>query len=459
MANTYLSWTPSANPTGAAKKFTFSAWLKFNKVNPGMIMVAGSGTNSYCLFGAYSSGQITLLTYTGYVISFQTSRVFRDLNAWYHVVLACDTNQASATDGVKLYINGVQETFSLNPVGGESGYTQNTSLRFGTNGELITIGRNGHADQHYFHGVMSYVAFVDGQQLTPSTFGSTDATTGEWKIKTTITPGGTGWGTNGFFILKDGNSVTDQSGNSNNFTVAQGTLTKTEDNPSNVFATLNPLNIPVSNQPTFSNGNTTSISSSSGGDNGKWGGCSTLGMTSGKFYCEAKATVDGSYSRNVIGVTGDPTTMARANNQSLLSNTGNSSGYYSENGQVNYNNSAQYTAATYGTGDIIQIAIDLDNNRLFYGKNGTWLNSGDPTSSTGAITIGAASTCPEGAYFFAQNDDTGTSAQSKFEFNFGNGYFGTTAVASAGTNASNLGIFEYNVPAGYTALCTKGLNL
>ena len=67
---------------------------------------------------------------------------------------------------------------------------------------------------------------------------------------------------------------------------------------------------------------------------------------------------------------------------------------------------------------LIQIAIDLDNNRLFYGKNGTWLNSGDPTSSTGAITIGAVSTCPEGAYFFAHNDDTGTTAPSKFEFNF-----------------------------------------
>ena len=82
---------------------------------------------------------------------------------------------------------------------------------------------------------------------------------------------------------------TDSAG-SNNFTV-NGTMTQLLDTPSNVFATLNPLNVPTSNGPTFSNGNTTSITSSTSGSY-KWGGCTTLGMTSGKYYCEAKATVD-----------------------------------------------------------------------------------------------------------------------------------------------------------------------
>ena len=81
-------------------------------------------------------------------------------------------------------------------------------------------------------------SFCRWYSLDASAFGETDATTGEWKIKTS--PKFT-YGNNGFFILKDGNSVTDQSGNSNNFTVGGGTLTKTEDYPSNVFATWNPL--------------------------------------------------------------------------------------------------------------------------------------------------------------------------------------------------------------------------
>ena len=101
---------------------------------------------------------------------------------------------------------------------------------------------------------MSHVVHIDGTQELPTIFGETDSTTGEWKIKTSITPS-VGWGTNGYHILKDGNSLTDQSGQGNNWT-AIGTLTKTEDNPSNVFATFNPLNFQQVYATTFSNGNT-----------------------------------------------------------------------------------------------------------------------------------------------------------------------------------------------------------
>ena len=85
---------------------------------------------------------------------------------------------------------------------------------------------------------MSHFHLCDGQSYAPTEFGETDSTTGEWKIKTS--PSVT-YGNNGFFVLKDGNSGTDQSPNTNNFTVTGGTLTKTEDCPSNVFATMNPL--------------------------------------------------------------------------------------------------------------------------------------------------------------------------------------------------------------------------
>ena len=107
-------------------------------------------------------------------------------------------------------------------------------------------------------------------------------------------------------------------------------------------------------------------------------------------------------------------------------------------------------------------ALDLDNNKLYFGKNGTWQNSGDPTSgSTGtgaAYSVTAPSSTNGGAYFFCGADLTGAN-NTRLQANFGNGYFGTTAVSSAGTNASNIGIFEYDVPTGYSALSTKGLNL
>ena len=447
MASTYLTYTPSAGDATARQKWTWSAWVKRSKLGSSQFLFCGGDGGSYPTQIYLSSGDVFAVYDTGENATAATSAKLRDTSAWYHLVARFDATQGTAADKMKLYINGVQQSL------GTSWNQSNTNPSSMGKGETHVLGRRSSGDN--FNGLMSHVHFCLGYSYGPDSFGSTDSTTGEWKINTSPS---VSYGSQGFWWLKDNITTTDHSPNSNTFTVSGGTLTKTEDNPSNVFATLNPLNIPVSNQPTFSNGNTTSISSSSGGDNGKWGGCSTLGMTSGKFYCEAKATVDGTYSRNVIGITGSATDVARTN-ATILSNTGNSSGYYSENGQVNYNNSQQYTGAVYGTGDIVQIAIDLDNNRLFYGKNGVWNNSGDPTSSTGAITIAAASDCPDGAYFFAQNDDTGTSAQSKFEWNFGNGYFGTTAVSSAGTNASNNGIFEYDVPAGYTALSTKGLNL
>jgi len=106
---------------------------------------------------------------------------------------------------------------------------------------------------------------------------------------------------------------------------------------------------------------------------------------------------------------------------------------------------------TYTIGDIISLALDVTNGAIYFRKNAdAWLNSGDPTSGatrTGAVTL----TTGEG-YCLG-----GTVYSSTFSANYGNGYFGTTAISSAGTNASNIGIFEYDVPTGYTALSTKGL--
>ena len=372
-------------------------------------------------------------------IVYETNRKFRDVNAWYHIVVAIDTTLATAGDRVRLYVNGVEETsFST-----ETHPAQNSPHMMTDNGTPIYIGsENG---GNYFNGSMSHYHLIDGTQYTASDFGETDATTGEWKIKTS--PSVT-YGNNGFWILKDGNSVTDASPNTNNLTVSGGTLTKTEDCPSNVFATLNPL---FKQDHAFSNGNLGYTSSASDWDSAP----STLGASSGKFYCEMKVTATASgTTRSVIGICDarDGNLVAESEFGLTSSTAGDNVGYTT--GTVHKNNSdAGGTFASYTTNDIIGMYADLDNGKVYFAKNGVLQNSGVPTSGstgTGAISITTGQT-----YLLGVTAYGGGASQS----NFGNGYFGTTAVSSAGTNASGNGIFEYDVPTGYTALSTKGLNL
>jgi len=446
MASTYLTRTLGAATN--RKKFTLSVWFKRSKIDQQYIWQSFYSSNFGYRFGIYFNSDDTLhfkgvdggSTHT----FFGTNRKFRDTSGWYHLYVGVDSTQATEADRFKIYINGVQETsFS------SSTYpNQNRDFALGVDGSinyLLYIGRYGNSSQNYFDGSMSHFHYVDGSVIAHTQFGSTDSTTGEWKINTSPTI--SSYGTAGFLILKDGMTITDQSPNSNNLTVGAGTLTKTEDCPSNVFATLNPLSTMIGGSYTFTNGNTTSEQDISRG------AISTLGMTSGKFYAEAKF-ISTSGTNCIIGICG-------INNTSNQNPGFVASGYiYDQDGTKGNNDSNSSFGNTYTTGDIIGIAVDLDNLKIYFSKNGTWQNSGDPTSgSTGtgaAYTISAASSTPDGAYFFAWSDIHST---AKTSWNFGNGYFGTTAVSSAGTNASGNGIFEYDVPAGYTALSTKGLNL
>jgi hypothetical protein len=290
--------------------------------------------------------------------------------------------------------------------------------------------------------LLSHFHFADGQSLAPTVFGETDSTTGEWKI---ITSPSFTVGTEGFTILKDGNTITDQSSNSNDFTLGAGTLTKTEDNPSNVFATYNPLYNPGGSSYTFSNGNTKFEESGN-----QWKTTfSTLSAASGKYYGEFKC--NGNWM--IVGVADMTRTFYGIADRNFASTTYISEqgyGYYNADGTLRYRGSETSYGATYGSGDIIGVALDCDNNRVFFSKNGTWQNSADPTNAS----TGFSMTATNARYAFAV-----AVQQDQVHANFGNGYFSTTAVSSAGTNASGNGIFEYDVPTGYTALSTKGLNL
>ena len=458
MASTFLTRTPSS--AGNRKTFTISAWVKRGTISNANSQIISTGVySSSQLFQTFFESDDTLYIsdYTsGGSKSFQlsTNRKFRDINSWYHILFAVDTTQGTASNRVKVYVNGVQETsFS------EATYpSQNFDCAFNLN-QLHTIAnRNGTNFQ--FGGSMSYLASVDGTQELPTIFGEIDTTTGQWKIKTGITPS-SGWGTNGFLILKDGNSVTDQSGQGNNWTVGGGTLTKTEDNPSNVFATLNPLHIQGNTNRSITYGNTRFYTTTTA-----WGSAlSTLGFSSGKFYVEAKiltlnsSTGYGSIAIqdiNAFGSSGNTDVDLKGNNASA----GLGLDYRSGESSLKASNvTVSSNVGNFSNNDIIGMAIDMDNKALYIHKNGTYYQIGGVTgvptsgaSKTGAITIPTSiETCAIGLGSYTSAAD--------FCYNFGNGYFLSTAVSSAGSNASNNGIFEYDVPAGYTALSTKGLNI
>ena len=441
MASTYLTRTPSS--AGNRQKWTWSAWIKLGAL--------GTDRN---LFGAYAhsadnfkiniadTDQVSMRFYNNTEYQLGLNRKFRDTSAWYHLVFAVDTTLASGGDRFKIYVNGVRET----SFAAANDPTQNLQMTI-NEATATQIGRFNTGS--YFDGSMSHINFIDGTAYDASYFGSTDATTGEWKINTS--PSVT-YGTNGFWILKDGNTITDSSPNSNNFTLGGGTLTKTEDCPSNVFATLNALAKPgAGNLPSFGNGNTHYNKTATGAGNNSMI-VATLGATTGKFYYEYKMNDSNAF---IAGISTLDNTYYDANGGSMNTASGVGVAYQSSGNKIINGTSTTY-GNSYGSGNIVGVAFDLVNNFIYFSKDGVWQNSGDPTSgSSGTGGIGIATT---GITYspFAQNN--GYNSPSSVYYNFGNGYFGTTAVASAGTPGSTPGTFEYDVPSGYQPLSTKGLN-
>jgi hypothetical protein len=410
MASTYLSRTSTS--ATLATKYTLSFWIKIANVGTDYRIVNqyADANNTAAIYFDASNNYLNIVDkLSGSThLDISTTRKFRDTNAWYHIVIAADTTQSTAADRLKVYINGVQETsFSPNTYP-----SQDASLGMQTvsaSGQR-RIGTHNGGNGDFLDGSLAHFHFIDGLAYPASTFGETDSTSGIWVPKTS--PSVT-YGNNGVFLKFENSAAmgTDSSGNSNTYTV-NGTMTQNKDTPSNNFATLNSLYNPTGS-PSFTNG----LLTVSGYDSGKFYSASTLGVNKGKWYSEYKIQ-------------------------------------------------ATQTSATIHL-DIVGIALDVDNSKLYFSKNGSWISiggvTGVPTSGstgTGAISINDADANDgNGFWHFAIGDNSGSyGSDNIINCNFGQGYFGTTAVASAGTNASDNGIFEYDVPTGYTALSTKGLN-
>jgi len=461
MASTYLTYTPSSGVT-LGTKATISFWVKRSKLD--------SSGNFYGILssnGGWNDG-------TGFAIGWRedmlvwynlanasgyrtyTNRKFRDTNAWYHIVYKIDTTQASMQDRITLYVNGVDEgDLTSNTSISNAMPSQNASLnQFFDSGDQHQIGRGGSAGSTYFDGSLSHFHYVDGSALAPTVFGSTDSTTGEWQINTS--PSYT-VGNNGFFILKDGNSVTDQSANSNNFTVGGGTLTFTHDNPSNVFATLNPLS--GLNHAPMEHGNCSLSNSGTDGDR-IYG---TIPSKAGYYEFKIAYTPNGASGIGVQWGCFDITNFGERTysiSSARTMRTGYGYNTYYATTDFGAGNSWENvsTGLDVDTGDILMCA--WKNGKVYMGYNGTWFFSANPSNNTdGSTQIPLADS---NAYQMPViKDDGGGSGDC--QFNFGNGYLGTTAITTNSGNgyqdANGQGKFQYQPPTGCYALCTKNLNV
>ena len=434
MANSYLfrNFTSAGN----RKTFTFSAWVKFSDATSiSTLFATGADSENRLVFIRHDSGSGSALkvdgkTSTNQTIEVRTNRAFRDTNAWYHIVLRVDTTQSTAADRVRIYVNGVQETSFAQSTYPSQDY--DTEVNKTAN---HMVGRYSYSASNYLNGYMSHAAFVDGASLAPTSFGETDSTSGIWQFKA---PSGITWGTNGFHLKfeNSGNLGLDSSSNTANWT-SQGDLKQSLDTPSNSYATSNSL----ATKQTLSNGNTTGQHSGSG--NAYKCAPSSLAMISGKWYCECKVTVQSVYP--ALGVATTDASEVTTLTSVYLGATTNSYGYYSD-GQVYYNGTQTSTGnPSYSTDDIIGLALDLDSaqNTLKIYKNGSLIYTENLPDN------------PKGWFFTSAHETSRTSARTNF--NFGNGYFGTTAITSAGSNG-NGSLFEYDVPSGYYALNTKNIN-
>jgi len=449
----YLSITPSS--AGNRRTFTYSGWIKvsyFSATSRALLSCGSdSGSNDYIMFQSGDRLRFSFGTEgNGDII---TTRLFRDPSAWYHIVWAVDTTQGTASDRVKLYVNG---TLASDISGTYPDQNYDTAFN---NTEVQRIGARAYSATQYYDGYMADVYLIDGAQKAASDFGETDDN-GVWVPKKYT---GT-YGTNGFKLefKQTGTSANasgigaDTSGNGNHLTPTNlAAVDVCTDTPSNNFATLNPhygSNSYAQNDTTrgtFTEGNCNFSSAGQiGGSERYYNTTSTIAIPpSGKWYWEAKPNAGdnglgfrwtmGFLASNHGYMTNNFTEWTAANGQR---------GAYKADGTVWYDNSEISSGhGTPSVNDIISFKYDSDNRDLYVAVNGTYINSGN------AVLTDSNIAATDFLLIFLQNGSDGDVATA---MNFGNPPF---SISSGNSDANGYGNFEYAVPSGYYALCTKNL--
>jgi hypothetical protein len=388
-ASAYLSRTPGS--AGNRRTWTWSGWVKRGALANGILFANAAGAPDYL---GLVSDQIRI-SFNGGGNFIATTALYRDPSAHFHILLAMDTVQATAANRTRLYVNGVEVTaFST------AGYpAQNYDTSFNVVSTNMLLGQA--ASSTYFDGYLSEINFIDGQALTPTSFGEFDSN-GVWVAKKYS---GT-YGTNGFYLpFNDGTNLTnlclDRSGNANNWTATNVSLTAgatydwMDDTPTNGFAVLNPLQKAVSAN--LSNANLTNTTGASGYGRAH----ATIAVASGKWYWEALVSQQ-TFQTALMGI-------GTSYSDTFL---GGASGDIAVVGAVS-------------AGDVLAVALDMDSLTATGYRNG-------------AVVAGPLS-LSSGTYFPVFSDSHLTTEFATINANFGQRPF------------------AYTPPTGFQALCTKNL--
>lgn len=448
-ASANLSWTPAS--AGNRQKFTQIYWLKRGQL--GVLQRLATASNdaldvNWDQVFFNTSDQLEIWGYTGTSqYRLITSKLYRDQSGFYNILIAFDTTQATAANRIRVYDNGVEITAFASATYPPLNYNTYFNLNC-----LQTIGYS--ADT--FDGYLADVARVGGQQLTPASFGETNALTGVWQPKAYT---GT-YGTNGFYLdFEDTSSVaalgTDSSGNGNTWTVNNVSLTAgvTYDSMTDVpmltsattanYAVLNPLNPAFIDTASASitNGNLTLT-----GSNGY--GFSSIVPTTGKWYFEI---VNNSASASV-GIWLPPFTHS--------SNGYNNTNYryYGVDGNVyNQADSVVQSYSTYGSGDVISVALDLDNGKVYFGKNNAWQGSSNPVTGTNAAVSGLSVGWLFGAFSGSGNVANANFGQRPFAFSPPTGFVALNTFNIAEGSITTSGSFTGNASADGPSINLNGV--
>ena len=444
---------------GNQKTWTWSGWLKRTELD-GTQAFFGAGST----YIRFVSGNTLNVQQSG--TSLTTNQVFRDTSAWYHVVWILDTTQSTEADRSRIYINGSQITsFS------SATYpSQNADLDvggLGSSSNWLQLGR-WYAGGRRYSGYIAEVHYLNGTVAAPTEFGEYDEDSGIWIPKEYT---GGGYGTQGYYYKFDNasNLGEDSSGeghdaNSLNNVTSANQATDTPTNNFSTFNVLHPYSSASNNNPTFTEGATrfTTILP------GYWeAAVASMGITSGKWYFEAQPGTSTSHITS-IGY-GDESDIhdwgqVTADTNGFPGEGGtNSIGYLGSDTSSSYGNihlgtgSTSNVNANYTISNIVGVAIDADNGYVYFARDNTYVNSGDPgsgASGTGGYTFQDTTTPRTGTVFPAVGGYYHTAA-TVININFG-GYT-TISISSAETDANGYGTFEYAPPSGYYALCTKNL--
>ncbi len=438
--------TKDFSSEGDRRTWTWSAWLKRSNLTGAERIIfdsrQGGNANPSCGIAFTANETLDIINYSGGInFRLTTNQVFRDTSAWFHILFRIDTTDSTADDRVQLYVNGEQVTsFSsrTNP-------SQNYQGAINDNARHA-VGSISYGGYH-FDGYMAEVHFIDGTAKAPTDFGEYDEDSGIWKPKEYSGS----YGTNGFYLdfENSGSLGADSSGNGNNFTATNLASTdQTTDTPTNNFSTFNSL---ITKSGTLSEGNLKSTGDGSGPSDNS---ISTMGVNTGKWYAEFELTADGEISGTTnagFGICDEQSDFFDVGNN-FQTSTSNAIGLKDNSNMYRYGTENASWGSSFTENDILQIALDMDNGYVYFGKNGTFMNSGVPTSGssgTGGISI----TNTDRKYFMFVGESY-FYATPIWSSNFGNPSF---SITSGNSDDNDYGNFEYAPPSGYLALCTQNL--